>query len=228
MRAATSTTDGLLVLGQLALDQQDGAQALDWFRSAARSGDGRALNMVGRCHHRGWGTVANPTQAAVYFRAAAERGDAWGMFNLADLLYRGEGVAQDDAQACHWYCEAARLGHAKALNMLGLLYEEGRGVPPSLPDAAACFQAAAEGGDCWGCFNIARLQLQAGNKGRAIRWFKEALSYGFPDFFRAMASALRAEQDGCLRALARRAEFLEHCAKSGNRFSQQQCGNTKD
>lgn len=209
--ADMTITDAQLALGQLCLDRggpEQEAQALDWFRSAARGGDARALNMLGRCHERGWGTAADPARAAAYYHAAADRGDVWALFNLGDLHCRGEGVPADDEAAYRLYAAAAKKGHVKALNMLGLFHECGRAVPADDAAALAFFRAAAEGGDCWGRFNYARMLTLAGGRDEALPWFRRALETGFPDFFRAMASALAESPDPDLQALARQAAAL--------------------
>lgn len=203
-----SITDAQLLLGQLCLDQGGHEQALDWFRSAARGGDARAINMLGRCHERGWGAPADPWLAAAYFRKAAGLGDAWAAFNLADLHYRGEGVPQDDEAAYRLYAQAARKGHVKALNMLGLLHETGRAGPANDKHALTYFKAAAEAGDCWGQFNYARMLILSGAMAHALPWLRRALNTGFPDFFQAMGDALADHPDGRLQTLARQALAL--------------------
>ncbi|WP_247888897.1 tetratricopeptide repeat protein [Azospirillum brasilense] len=119
--------DVQLALGQQCLDRggADRARAVEWFRIAARSGDARAVNMLGRCHEHGWGVPADPVLAAAHYRRAADLGDAWALFNLADLHCRGLGVPADDAEASRLYAAAARRGNVKALNMLGLFHESG-------------------------------------------------------------------------------------------------------
>lgn len=189
------TIEVQLALGQAALDRDENAVALEWFRAAARGGDARAFNMLGRCYERGWGVVPEPATAAVWYRRAAGLGDAWAMFNLADLHARGVGVPRDDATAFDLYAEAARRGNAKALNMLGLFQEEGRGVAPDPGSARQLFQAAAQGGDCWGAFNLGRMLVDAGATGPALAWFSRALDMGFPDFWRAMGEALSGNAD---------------------------------
>lgn len=197
-----------LALAQMHLDRGEEAEALVWLRIAARSGDPRALNMLGRAHERGWGMTADPRKAAAYFRKAADGGDVWALFNLADLHCRGEGVEQDDAAACRLYAEAARQGLGKALNMLGLLHEEGRGVARSREAARQLFEAGAESGDCWAAFNAARLQIEDGDVSCALSLLERALETGFADFHRHMAALLRDHPDLRLRAMGRRASLL--------------------
>ncbi|MGV2979377.1 tetratricopeptide repeat protein [Camelimonas sp. ID_303_24] len=199
------TVEVQLALGQTALDRGEVAAALEWFRAAARGGDARALNMVGRCLEHGWGVAASPALAADWYRRAVAMGDAWAMFNLGDLYMRGAGVARDDAAAFDLYAEAARRGNAKALNMLGLFHEDGRFAPPDLAAARALYQTAAEGGDCWGAFNLGRLLVDAGDAAAALPWFTRAIAVGFPDFWRALGAALSGHADPRLDALGRQA-----------------------
>lgn len=197
-----------LVLGQMHLDRKEPAAALEWFRSAARSGDARAFNMLGRCHEKGWGVRASPATAARYYRKAADRGDTWALFNLADLYYRGEGVLQDDASAYMLYAAAARRGHVKSLNMLGLFHESGRAVPADAGQAGDFYRAAAEGGDCWGCFNHARTLIANDEIETALTWFERAFHTGFSQFYRAMGEALAGLGDPRLAAIAARSLAL--------------------
>lgn len=210
--------DALLMLGQLCLDRGEPAQARQWFHNAARGGDARALNMLGRCHELGWGGDPAPETAAAYYRKAADLGDAWAMFNLADLYFRGHGVPRNDEASYQLYAAAARKGHVKALNMLGRLHESGRGIPRNDAYARAYFQAAAEGGDCWGQFNHARMLLLAGALDQALVWLDRALNTGFPDFYRAMDEALHGHPDSQVQAMARRARTL---AQPGTLYRQE-------
>ncbi|MFG1375102.1 tetratricopeptide repeat protein [Xanthobacter oligotrophicus] len=213
MAARPTLVEVQLVLGQMHLDRREPTAALEWFRSAARGGDARAFNMLGRCHERGWGVRPSPATAARYYRKAADRGDVWALFNLADLHCRGEGVPQDDATAYALYAAAARRGHVKSLNMLGLFHECGRAVPADVGEAADFFRAAAEGGDCWGCFNHARTLIANGEIEAALIWFERAFHTGFSQFYRAMGEALAGLGDPRLSTIAARSLALaEHTA----------------
>lgn len=200
--------DAQLVLGQLALDQHDHAAAIEWFRAAARGGDRRGWNMLGRCAERGWGTAANAADAARYYRQAADLGDAWGMFNLADLYGRGLGVDRDDKAAFSLYAEAAKLGHVKSLNMLGLIYEDGQSVAADREQARAFFQAGAEGDDCWAQFNLARLAIEEGHVAQALPWLERTFDTGFVNFWQHLQAALADHADPRLQAIGRRAGQL--------------------
>ncbi|GBR17450.1 hypothetical protein AA0616_1049 [Komagataeibacter nataicola NRIC 0616] len=194
-----------MMLGQIHLDQGHMDEAFLMFEAAARSGDPRAVNMLGRAHERGWGTARNPATAALYYTHAADDGYGWALFNLADLYLAGQGVPADPYRAHVLYVAAARAGVAKALNMLGVMAEQ-RMVPAARPASAPVFfHAAATGGDCWGCVNLARLHLAANQTAQAIPWLRKALDHGFGDVFAAIASLLATRPDPRLRPLAREA-----------------------
>lgn len=198
------SAEAALALGQMLLDSGNATAAVESFAAAARAGNAAALNMLGRCHERGWGGPADAVLAAAYYRRASAAGEPWAMFNLADLHFSGRGIAQDDHAAHRLYAEAASRGHGKALNMLGIMAESGRG--PDRPDAALpYFTAAAEAGDCWGQFNAARLLLAQGCAAAALRWLDLSLATGFPGYWQAMADALAPHPDPRLRDLAARA-----------------------
>ncbi len=197
-----------LALGQQALDRGEHADALGWFRSAARSGDARAYNMLGRCFECGWGVEPDPAQAAGYYAHAAEAGDVWAMFNLADLFGRGHGVPEDAARALELYAEAARRGHGKSLNMIGLMHEEGRAVPADRETARDFYRAGAESGDCWAQFNLARLLIEDGAIDAALPLLERTLETGFPDFWNGLAKALQGQADARLRAFLARLEAV--------------------
>lgn len=181
-RRAPDEVDALLLLGQTHLDNHRPRDAFDCFRDAARSGRAAALNMLGRCHERGWGVARDAALAARLFRAAAEGGEPWAMFNLADLLWRGDGCEKDAEAAFRFYEAAARGGVGKALNMLGLFHENGEVVAKDRDAALAFFEAGAEGGDCWAAFNLARCLAADGRHEAARAWLLRARETGFPDF----------------------------------------------
>lgn len=194
-----------LLLGQICLDKGKPAEAFSLFEVASRSGDPRALNMLGRAYERGWGVTRNPAAASAYFTQAAADGDGWAMFNLADLYLAGEGVSQDVRKAYALYISAAQNGVSKAFNMLGVIAESGS-LPELEPEKAQdFFLAAAQSGDCWGYLNLARNDLSSGRTDAAINWFSRALEEGFRDVFKALETLLQGHPDPRLRAIAEQA-----------------------
>lgn len=209
---APDIVDAQLMLGQLALDRDDHDDAIEWFRAAARSGDRRAWNMLGRSYERGWGVAADAGLAAHYYARAAELGDAWAMFNLGDLLFKGEEAERNPDEAFRLYTEAARLGHVKSLNMIGLFYENGHCVAQDIRQARAFYLAGADGGDCWAQLNHARLLIEDGDFDSALPWLERTFETGFPNFWEHMSTVLSARADARLQAIARRAVALANGA----------------
>jgi len=160
----------------------DPRAALRWFHAAAQGGLAMAMNMIGRCLDQGWGTPEDPAAAAPWFRAAADRGLDWGMYNLATLMALGRGVAQDRAAALDLFRRAGALGHAKSLGMIGSFYEDGWAVSRDMKMAAHFYARAAQGDDFRGCFNHARMLLEAGRHDEAQDWIERARAAGTPRF----------------------------------------------
>lgn len=200
-----------LFLGQRHLDSDNWKEAFAVFEAAARSGDARALNMLGRCYERSWGVRRDAKRAAVIFAEAVKQGNGWAMFNLADLYINGDGVERNTEMACSLYTRAAEAGVAKAMNMLGLIYEDGEIWPRDLEMACSFYRASAEAGDCWGSLNMARLLLDQWKIDQAVPWLRRALENGFPEFRKTMAEFLRPLDDPRLKELRRRAEAESLC-----------------
>lgn len=192
------TTDAIEALGQLMLDTGQPLAAIENFKQAAQMGNAKALNMLGRIYERGWGVPSDLPAATVFYRRAIELGDIWAMFHLAELYLSGQGVPQSDTEAHRLYSAAGRADHAKALNMLGMMAEDGRGPDPQ-DTAEGYFKAAAEAGDCWGQFNLARLLIQRDDIPPALDWLDRSLADGQPEYLRVIEAALSTHPDERLR-----------------------------
>ncbi len=195
-----------LLFGQLLLDRSsaDGSSAdlaFRWFKAAAGAGLIAAVNMVGRCHERGWGTDPDPAAALPHYVSAAEAGLDWGAFNLAGLLLYGLGTPRDRPAAHRWYERAAAAGHAKAMNMLGRFHEEGWDRPVDLRAAAGWYRRAAEAGDDRAQYNWATILAAQGHHREAVLWLREAFQSGSPAFRKEAADALMASRNPLLRAI---------------------------
>jgi TPR repeat protein len=180
---------------------QDPVEALKWFSLAAEAGDVVAMNMVGRCHEMGWGTVASATTAAGFYRRSAERGFAWAQFNLAMLLFDGNGVAEDRSGALTLFLRAARGGNPKAMNMLGRYCEEAWAVRERAASAFHWYRRSALGGDFRGQFNYGRMLFVRGDRQQGLHWVRQSIENGIPVFRANVAADLRDNPDPALRAL---------------------------
>ena len=134
------------------------ARAREWFKCAARAGDGLALNHLGTLAER----AGDAREAARRYDAAARRGvpeavrnqqrlretkreetgredidglrvralagEVQSMVSLARAFHRGRGVPADYTEALRWYREAALRGHPEARRMLDLSLANPRDV----------------------------------------------------------------------------------------------------
>jgi TPR repeat protein len=69
-------------------ETKDVRRALSLLVAAARSGNPKAMNMLGHCREQGWAGPSKQHAAALWFRWAAERGCFRGQFHHARFLLR--------------------------------------------------------------------------------------------------------------------------------------------
>ncbi|UXM95453.1 sel1 repeat family protein [Bartonella sp. HY329] len=196
----------ILLLG-LGVEKNE-MEAFAWFGKAAAQNNIEAMNMLGRCFEHGWGIDQSFRQAAHYFSKAATLGDDWAMFNLADLYRRGDGVQKDEQRAFELYSQAALRGNPKSFNMLGLFYEEGEIIPQNIDIASNYFRQGAEKGDCWGCFNYARMLLANNQADQAFSWLETSLNYQNGDYCQTLVKLFGHHSNLQLRAIAKKAAGL--------------------
>ncbi|UXN03317.1 tetratricopeptide repeat protein [Bartonella sp. HY406] len=188
--------------------EKNQTEAFAWFGKAAAQGNIEAINMLGRCFEHGWGIDQNFNQAAHYFSKAATLGDDWAMFNLADLYRRGDGVQKDEQKAFELYSQAALKKNPKSFNMLGLFYEEGAIIPQDINVASNYFRQGAEHGDCWGCFNHARMLLANNQPDEAFSWLETSLNHQNDDYCQTLVKLFGHHSNSQLRAIAQKAAAL--------------------
>jgi TPR repeat protein len=204
-----------VVWGQMLLDgrgvARDHAAALYWFRRAADLGSIDGINMVGRCYELGWDVAADHTEALRWYRKAAAKSSGWGQYNLASMLLYGEGIERDRAEALQCYLAAAKQGHAKAMGMVGRFHEEGWEVPANPAHALEWYRRAAEGGDFWGQYHLARL-IADSHPDDALLWLARAIEGGSLNFLRSVGPTLLDHAQAPFREIGLRA--LERCCES--------------
>lgn len=105
---------GEIYEGGVAVDR-DPAQALHWYRRAARQGHVAAQRTLADLYRRGLGTEVDMQQAFDWYRRAAEAGDYFAQYWLG-LQYRdGLGTRVNAFAAYKWLSIAASYGHQEAL-----------------------------------------------------------------------------------------------------------------
>ena len=158
------------------------AEALVWFRKAAKNNDAAALDNLGWMYEHGLGTTADLPAAARYYRASADKGHSQAQWNLGRMYAETPWGRYDNTEAVRWYRRAAKSGHREAQYRLGLAYLQGMGIPADDARACHCFRQAAEHGNvaamlalgtmCW----LGRGVAQSEDQARA--WYNKAVCPG--------------------------------------------------
>ncbi len=185
----------------------DPARARQWYEIAASAGYAPALNMLGRCHHFGWGCSIDHVAAAKYYGQAAELGDLWGNYNLAIMVMRGIGMKADLPRALALFRSGAERGHAKSMNLLARFIEEGWHTPRDPVLAFDWYRRSAEGGDYRGQHNYATALCALGREDEAYDWWDKAVIEATSDILLAMQRQLRPMQSPRREALLAQVEL---------------------
>lgn len=126
--------------------RQDYAEAMKWFKHAAKMGYTVAMNNVGLLYANGHGVERSDEEAFKWWMRSAEKGDAWAMNAVGDMYETGAGVQQSYELALMWYREAAREGDGLAMWNVAHLSESGLGTDRNLDEALQWYQQSAERG----------------------------------------------------------------------------------
>lgn len=209
--------------GTAAFRRGDYADAVATFTRKAERGDRVAQNNLGVMYLKGHGVALDHARARTLFSAAAAQGLPGAMFNLGIMYLRGYGMAPDAARAADWFEQAAAAGDTEAHFFLGLQYYKGEGVAVDLVRARTLFATAAAGGLAPAQYNLAMLQLQAGEEGAAQVWLESAADKGHPGARLALARLDLAHDEDPAR-MARAAATLGELAHGGDAEAQMQFG----
>jgi len=157
--AAKAQVEEALKNGNAALDSEDYAEAMRWFRKAADQGNADAQYNVGELYEVGQGVPQDYAEAMRWFRKAADQGNATAQYNVG-MLYEDAGLrdptGQDNVEAMRWFRKAADQGYTDAQGHIGWLYDVGRGVPQDYAEAMRWYRKAADQGN-----SDAKLRLRA-------------------------------------------------------------------
>ncbi|MBB2204742.1 tetratricopeptide repeat protein [Gluconacetobacter takamatsuzukensis] len=180
--------------GDILLDSiyvpSDPQQARKWYEIAASADYAPAHNMLGRCHHFGWGGPIDLPAAAASYEKAARLGDLWGCYNLGIMTMRGIGMPADLRRALALFRSAAERGHAKSMNLVARFTEEGWHTERNPAQALAWYRRSAEGGDYRGQHNYASALLAMGEHAQALDWWRRAAGDATSDVLLAMERTL--------------------------------------
>lgn len=115
-------------------------------KSAAESGDAKAMvELAARCE-QGKGVPKDPDEALAWLRRAAATGDADAQVAAGTRLAYGPGPESDKAEALKLFAAAAAVGHPQAMYEVGLSHKLGRGTAKNAKSAIEPLTRAAEAG----------------------------------------------------------------------------------
>jgi len=109
-------------------DAETRAEGFATLQRTAEQGNGKAMNFLGYCYHKGNGTSPDMEQARRWYQAAADAGDPDGMHNLSVLYFTGQGVQQDRARAFQLNQRACDRGDRGSCATLASAYLLGEGT----------------------------------------------------------------------------------------------------
>ena len=147
---------------------KDEAEAVEWFRKAAKHNNTQAQNLLGTCYYNGEGVAKDDVEAVKWYRKAAEQNDAAAQYNLGCCYAKGQGVAKDDVEAVKWFRKAAEQNDARAQRGLGVCYYKGQGVAKDEVEAVKWYRKAAEQNDASAQYNLGVLLRQWPRRGEGL------------------------------------------------------------
>lgn len=153
---------GLLWARGVGTEGPNFAEAMRFWKEAARRGYTLSMNNLGLLYANGNGVKQSYADALKWWEMSAERGDAWAMNSIGDLYENGHGVQQSLSTAMDWYKRAAEAGDGLAMYNLGHFYEDGLGVEPSAKSAMDWYERAADKGTGVAMVRLGRM-LQTGS-----------------------------------------------------------------
>ena len=130
-------------LGNRAVDEERGTDALACYQRAAAMDDVLGLTNLGWCLEAGVGVEADPRQAVVLYAQAASREYMPALTNLGYCYAHGVGVERDLSRALECFRKGAENGFPRAQFLLGEAYSRGAGVEQDDREAVRWYQSAA-------------------------------------------------------------------------------------
>lgn len=116
------TASDWVTLGNQAVEEKRGSEALAFYQQAAARGDALGLTNLGWCLEAGIGVEADPAQAVLLYAQAAAMNYMPALTNLGYCYTYGIGVKQDEAKALECFQKGAQQGFPRAQFLLGEAY----------------------------------------------------------------------------------------------------------
>ena len=141
---------------------QNYVQALNWFDTAAKNGNVRAMTALAGMYNAGHGCEQpNPEKTFFWYQSAADTGDFEARVNLAVCYINGIGVEKNEAKGFEVMKNAADEKSPIAQTLTADLYERGVGVEKNDKMALHYYFLASKQGEPMAKRKIKRLQEEA-------------------------------------------------------------------
>lgn len=205
----------------LLYEDKDYNGAREIAEALAKTGDARAMAMLGLFYQRGFGVTADLNKAVDWYAQAADKNEIDAQYSLAEIYLNGELGQPDTERGRYWLLKAAGQGKPEAQHRLGLLAASE--TPPDWTTAADWFAKAAAQDFVDSQYNLGVLYAEGKgveeNKIKAGQWFAKAAMKGNPDA--ALDYGIMVFRgDGVKKDEKVGAEWLLVSAKHGNPVAQ--------
>lgn len=193
------------------------AEAADWFKRAAASGNSDAQLSLGKMALNSRGGLT-PSDAMEFFAAAAAQGRLEAKRAIGEMYQKGIGIAPDPAKAKSWLVEAADAGDTAGARKMGdSLIEKD-------PKAALVwYEKAADLGDAEAAYVAALMYAEnfeiRPNSARAAKLMEQAAHGGIAGA-QADYGLLVYQGAGAVRSIEGAAEWFRKSAEGGDKEGQ--------
>ena len=121
-----------------------GTEALQWFRSAARSGDAERQMELGVVLCWDHGAYRD---GLTWIRRAAKQGHVGAQYFLGAEFATGVNIRKNLREALSWYHRAAKQGHTEAQYNLAMMFWAGEGTRKNIAEAHKWLNKSAKSND---------------------------------------------------------------------------------
>lgn len=136
-------------LGDVAMQQGNQNNAVQWFEKAADKGDSPSIFRLITLYSDAASSLHDEQKTTQWVQKAiiAAQNDPVGMARIGEAYQKGLGVSADPAAAVQWFVKSADAGSAMGMRLLAKAYLDGNGIAQDREQASNWYLKAAEKGD---------------------------------------------------------------------------------
>lgn len=222
-----SSPEQLFQKGKLLHDSGNPADAVKYYKIAAKKGHTKAQVNLGYCYKQGEGIKQSISEAMKWYKMAADAGEIYAVVNLAKAYRNGVGLPQDKTKAFEMFLMAAEKGIVDAQIEVASCYHHGIGTKQSYVSAFKWYRTAADAGDVEALCNIGVYYEygngMASNIEQAVAYYKQAADLGSILAITNLASCYE-NGKGCKQNFEKARELYLKAAEKGNARAQNNLG----